>query len=180
LQSTEDASSDAQGSSSTPDAGGASSDADGASPHDGGSSGDAGRPIDWAVAWVQGFYGTSYDSIDVYSNTNEAGAPDGYYTTWRGDPGVTLFANVSDCSSFSDTLMLRSYGWLPATTLPRPHAEDYYWAIRGGAGFAEITNVTDIQVGDVLALLYPPGASDTGFTTASRGRRPRPTIATWD
>jgi hypothetical protein len=145
----------ASGGFSPVDAGGASSD-------DGGPKDDGGRPIDWAAAWVQGFYGTSYGGINVYSNTNDAGAPEGYHTTWRGDPGVTLFANVSDCSSFSDTLMLRSYGWLPATTQPRPHAEDYYWAIRGGAGFEEITNVNDIVAGDVLALLYQPGAADTG------------------
>ena len=84
------------------------------------------------------------------------------HTSWRGDPGVTLFANVSDCSSFSNTLLLRSYGWQPATAQSRPHAEDYYWAIRGGDGFEEITKVNDIAVGDVLALLYQPGAADTG------------------
>jgi hypothetical protein len=124
---------------------------------------DAGvTPIALAEAWVEGFYGTPYGSTNRYSNTDEAGAPNGYYTVWRGDPGVTSFANVSDCSSFSDTLLTRSYGWIPATTSSRPHAVDYYWAIRQGAGFMEITNVGDIQVGDVIALLYPPGSTDTG------------------
>jgi hypothetical protein len=123
----------------------------------------SGTPISWADAWVKGFYGNaSHQGTNIYSNTNTAGFPDGYYTQWRGDPGVSLFGNLSDCSSFSDTLMKRSYGWIPATTSPRPRAEDYYWAIRGGQGFAEVDDVHDIEVGDVLTLLYPPGATDTG------------------
>jgi hypothetical protein len=130
---------------------------------DGGATMPSGTPIEWADRWVDGFYGTvAYQGIDVYSNTNTAGSPDGYYTQWRGDPGVSLFGNESDCSSFSDTLMNRSYGWIPATNNPRPLAEDYYWAIRNGQGFTEITQVSDIAVGDVIALLYPPGAQDTG------------------
>ena len=120
-------------------------------------------PISLADAWVEGFYGTSARGVNVYSNTSTPGAPNGYYTTWADDSGSLVFANVSDCSSFSDQLMQRSYGWMPATTSPRPLAEDYYWTIRNDVGFAEVTNVNDIAVGDVIALLYPPGgASDTG------------------
>jgi hypothetical protein len=120
-------------------------------------------PIALADAWVAGFYGTTaYQGRNVYSNTNTAGFPNGYYVQWRGDPGITLFGNVSDCSAFSDILLTRSYGWIPPTKNPRPLAEDYYWAIRDGVGFKEIDDVQDIQVGDTIALLYPPGGSDTG------------------
>jgi len=123
----------------------------------------SGTPIAWAEAWIKGFFGsTSYQGVDVYSNTDKSGFPDGYYIQWRGDPGASLYSSVSDCSSFSDMLLTRSYGWIPATTNPRPLAEDYYWGIRGGQGFAEVDDIHEVQVGDVLALLYPPGEMDTG------------------
>jgi hypothetical protein len=122
-----------------------------------------GTPISWAEAWVKGFYGsTKYQGINVYSNTDTSGFPNGYHIQWHSDPGAPLYNNVSDCSSFSDMLLQRSYGWIPATTNPRPKAEDYYWAIRNAQGFAEIGDIHDIQVGDVLTLLYPPGETDTG------------------
>jgi hypothetical protein len=130
-------------------------------------------PIALADAWVAGFYGTAYEGINAYSNTDSPGLPNGYYAQWRGDPGVSMFANVSDCSSFSDILLSRSYGWTPPTTNPRPLAEDYYWAIRGGNGFAPIANVNDIQAGDVIALLYPPGGTYTGHV-AWIDARPQP------
>jgi hypothetical protein len=120
-------------------------------------------PIALADAWVAGFYGTAaYQGRNAYSNTDTAGFPNGYYVQWRGDPGVTLFGNVSDCSAFSDILMQRSYGWTPSTKHPRPLADDYYWAIRNGHGFTQIETVADIHVGDTIALLYAPGAADTG------------------
>lgn len=132
------------------------------------SGGDAARPPDDAGAasvigladeWVAGWYGTAYRGTNLYSHVDTAGAPGGYYTQWRGDPGVTLFANVTDCSSFSDVLMTRVHGWVPSTTGPRPLAADYYWAIRGGGRFTQIASVTDLEVGDVVALLY--GTTDS-------------------
>jgi hypothetical protein len=129
----------------------------------GGGTTPCGTPIAWAETWVAGFYGSpQYQATNRYSNTDTAGFPDGYYTQWRGDPGVTLFGNVSDCSSFSDGLLSRSYAWLPPTANPRPLADDYYWTIRGSHGFSQITTVGDIQVGDVIVLLYAPGGADTG------------------
>jgi hypothetical protein len=92
-----------------------------------------------------------------------AGYPGGYYTVWRGDPGISLFGNVTDCSSFSDVLLTRSFGWLPPTTSPRPLAEDYYWAIRQGSRLQEITLAGELHVGDLVALLY--GTADAGGDT---------------
>jgi hypothetical protein len=111
---------------------------------------------------VDGFYATAYQGINVYAGLDVAGPPNGYYVEWRGDPGVSLYASVNDCSSFSDVLMTRAYGWIPPTTNPRPLAEDYYWAIRSGTGFTEITNVNDVDTGDVIALRYPASDADTG------------------
>jgi hypothetical protein len=139
-----------------------------ASSDDGGLNDEGGRPIDWAVAWVQGFYGTNYRGADVYSNTNDSGAPNGYYTSWRGDPGITLFANVSDCSSFSNTLLLRSYGWQPATAPSRPHAEDYYWAIRGGDGFERTTSSRARSVSSKGVTGSKPCESGRGRPSRSR------------
>jgi hypothetical protein len=157
-RSTEpDAATAEAGADSAPDAG-----ADQAAPTSPDSASPATTPIALADAWVAGFYGAGYQGTNTYSNTSSPGFPDGYYTQWRGDPGVSLFSNVSDCSSFSDILLMRSYGWLPPTTNPRPVASDYYWAVRGGTGFTEITTIADIQVGDALVLLYPPGGMYTG------------------
>jgi hypothetical protein len=130
---------------------------------DGGDLGvDAGTPIAWADAWVAGFYGTPFQGVNVYAGRNQEGAPGGYYLQLRGEPGVEVYASVNDCSSFSDLLMKRSYGWVPPTQRTRPLAQDYYWAIRNGVHFTEITNVNDIRTGDVIALKYPANDSDTG------------------
>lgn len=127
---------------------------------------DAGNtsPIALADAWVEGWYGTPFHGVNRYEQLNEAGYPNGYYTLWRGDPGVTLFANVTDCSGFSNVLMTRAFGWLPSAIHDRPEAEDYYWAIRTGDHFAAVENVSEVDVGDVIALLYssPDAAGNTG------------------
>jgi hypothetical protein len=126
-----------------------------------GAGGAAATPIDWADAWIAGFYGGAADrGTNRYDHVDTAGFPAGYYATWKGDAGATLFGAVSDCSSFSDVLMTKSYGWMPPTTHARPLAEDYYWAIRSGVRFQVIANVNDIARGDVIALLY--GTSDSG------------------
>lgn len=111
-------------------------------------------PIQWADQWIDGWFGSANRGINRYDHIDTAGYPSGYYVQWSGDPGVTQFGNVSDCSSFSDVLMLRAYDWIPPTTHPRPLAEDYYWAIRNGVHFTPIARVGDIAVGDVIALLY--------------------------
>jgi hypothetical protein len=120
-------------------------------------------PIALADEWVAGWYGTAYRGENRYDHVSSPGAPNGYYTAWRGDPGVTLFANVTDCSSFSDVLLSRLYGWTPPTTNPRPLAADYYWAVRGTDHFTPVTTVGDIRVGDVIALLY--GTTDSSGDT---------------
>jgi hypothetical protein len=135
---------------------------DGGGVLDGGGMPDLGAltPIDWADAWVDGWYGNpSWRGTLKYDHADVAG-PTGYYVAWRGDPGVTQFAGVSDCSSFSDVLLTRVYAWVPPTTHPRPLAADYYWAIRGSNRFTPITAATQIQRGDTIAILY--GTSDSG------------------
>jgi hypothetical protein len=117
-------------------------------------------PIMLADEWVAGWYQTSYRGTNVYSHVDGVGYPNGYYTQWRGDPGITLYANVTDCSSFSDVLLTRAFGWGPPTTNPRPLAADYYWAIRNAVRFEEIDDVNELEVGDVLTLLYGTTDSD--------------------
>jgi hypothetical protein len=123
---------------------------------------DAGRPIDVADEWVAGFYAGPFQGTNVYAGLDQAGRPSGYYLELRGEPGVDLYSSVNDCSSFSDLLMKRAYGWVPPTTSLRPLAQDYYWAIRNGVRFMEITNVNDVQAGDVIALKYPANDANTG------------------
>jgi hypothetical protein len=156
------------GGSVAPGSSGATAAASSSSTSGAGSSSGAGgaagvTPIALADAWVAGWYGTSFRGTNLYAHVDTPGDPSGYYTVWRGDPGVTDFANVTDCSSFSDVLMRRAYGWQPPTTSPRPLAADYYWAIRGGVGFTTLAAVSDLRVGDTLALLY--GTSDAGGDT---------------
>ncbi len=120
-------------------------------------------PIALADAWVAGWYGGGARGTNVYSHVSSPGAPDGYYVEWASDPGSAVFASQSDCSSFSDVLLMRAYDWVPATTHSRPLAEDYYWAIRTGDRFTAVASARDIAVGDTIALLY--GSSDAGGDT---------------
>jgi hypothetical protein len=113
-----------------------------------------GTPQQWADSWVDGWLASTARGVDRYELLGNAGYPDGYYVQWADDPGVTQYASVTDCSGFSNVLLERSYGWLPPTSHSRPLAEDYYWAIRGGDHFSELTNIADLVPGDTIALLY--------------------------
>lgn len=112
--------------------------------------------LDWARLLVKTI---TPDQNDYESNPTEVG--------WKGYDGNTQSYNRSRCSSFFTSLLVQAYdedlsGWLGCTS---PIANTYHDAIEDEDGFIRIKKVTDLQVGDVLALAY----LDAGCTQVTCG-----------
>jgi hypothetical protein len=73
----------------------------------------------------------------------------------------------TDCSGLLNALLGRTdpqalAALVAASPDGRPQAIDYVAAIGRGDAFLRITRVDAIVPGDIVAIAYPPGASDTG------------------
>ena len=78
-----------------------------------------------------------------------------------------LRASSRDCSGLLNALLGRTdpqalAALIAASPNGRPQAIDYVAAIGRGDAFLRITRVDAIVPGDIVAIAYPPGASDTG------------------
>jgi hypothetical protein len=68
----------------------------------------------------------------------------------------------TDCSGFLNSLIEHSYPQHDTDSLKRwlgkarPTADSYYEAIKAKRGFSRITEIADIQPGDIIAVKYPP------------------------
>jgi MYXO-CTERM domain-containing protein len=85
------------------------------------------------------------------------------YITWAG----TSSKARTVCGTFVTNLLKHSYGWTDSTFsswfgTTSPYATDYHDAIVSGNGFTQITNITQVQPGDIIAVKYPPGSGVTG------------------
>ncbi len=106
-------------------------------------------------------------------------------TLYRHRPTTVVFPDAAlptvtstchaDCSGFTNALMSHSYrleeGQL--TTLfraKRPNARHYYSAILAERGFQRIHHTNEIAPGDILAIRYEPGASNTGHVMIAASR----------
>lgn len=80
----------------------------------------------------------------------------------------------TDCSGFVDALLMHSYGysrenfkrWFGSS---RPTAHRYHDAIAQGTGFVSVSHVRNIRPGDLLAVKYPAGKSNTGHVMLAAG-----------
>lgn len=84
---------------------------------------------------------------------------------WPGDNGAAVCH--TDCSGFLDALLKHSYGydrkrfetWMGSG---HPTAARYHDAIAGERGFLRIAHLADVRPGDIVAVKYPAGSSNTG------------------
>lgn len=112
--------------------------------------------LDWARLLVNTI---SPAQNDYESNPTEV--------RWKGYDGNTESYNRSRCSSFFTSLLVKAYdedltGWLGCSS---PIANTYHDAIEAEDGFIRITDIAELQVGDVLALAY----NDAGCTEVTCG-----------
>jgi hypothetical protein len=91
----------------------------------------------------------------------------GCFIHWKGENGATRYENRTDCSDFLNLLLVHSYHFSDAnfkqwTGKDRPTAELWHDAILANRGFQHIELLSDALPGDVLAIKYPAGESNTG------------------
>jgi NlpC/P60 family len=99
------------------------------------------------------------EHLDLKNTNYEHGAGDIKWTGTR--------ESHTDCSGFLDKLFEHSYGydkeafkrWFDST---RPTAARYHDAIVDGKGFTQITTVTEIRPGDILAVKYLKRKDNSG------------------
>jgi hypothetical protein len=74
----------------------------------------------------------------------------------------------TDCSGLVNVLLSRCYPAVDDTFYrtvlgqKRPQAKNYYDAIVKGKEFMHIKNIKDVKPGDIIAIKYPPGGTNTG------------------
>jgi hypothetical protein len=127
-------------------------------------------PISEAEAWVTGWTGPAR-GFNAYAHESSGGP---LYTLWPGDPGANnQYSNKSDCSFFANITMKRGHSWTDAGLADwlcnhlgcpagRPQAIHYHDTIVRQDRFTQITDVTAVARGDVIALDYDDGSSNTG------------------
>src|SRR4029453_12444609 len=98
-------------------------------------------------------------ALNVTPRNNEYGS-DPTYITWPRVQGATIYANRTKCSSFVTHVFKQAYNWSDDDFDTRfhsksPYAADYYDAIEEGTYFLKIQHITDIQMGDIIAIKYP-------------------------
>ncbi len=112
-------------------------------------------PIEWASELVNNI-------TDAQTDYDHGIGP----VTWSGSNGATLYESRTDCSGFILALYQQAYKVTPArlgTWLgkKRPLAANFVDAINAGHGYAAVTNISDVQPGDLIAVRYlNPGQGD--------------------
>jgi hypothetical protein len=105
-------------------------------------------------------------ALNVTPENNEYGS-NPTFLTWPGVQNVTIYTNRTKCASFVTHVLKQAYGWNNTDVHTRfdsstPDAATYHDAIQAGKYFLEIQHVKDIQVGDIIAIKYPPNPDATG------------------
>ncbi len=97
------------------------------------------------------------------------------YVYWAGVNGSTTYENRTQCSSFVTRLLKQAYGWTDSDftqwfNSTSPSAALYHDTIQAQNGFTTVTNVNDIQKGDILAVeYYEEDATATGHVMMADG-----------
>jgi hypothetical protein len=97
---------------------------------------------------------------NIYNNTHDS-------VTWTGYNGFSAYRCETDCSGLLTCLLKQSYGYTNAyfktwTGLSNPYAATYYNEIKAKDHFTQIPLIKDIARGDIIAIKYPAGSSNTG------------------
>lgn len=101
---------------------------------------------------------------NIYTTTNSLDS-----VTWTGVNGAASYFCRTDCSGLITKLLKQTYGYSDAyfiswTGLKNPYAVTYYNEIKAKDHFTQITNISKILQGDIIAIKYPESASNTGHT----------------
>jgi len=87
---------------------------------------------------------------------------------------ATSYVNSSVCNSFLTKILQKAYGWDERYMISwigqaSPYAQTYYDKIAGSptatpttTGWIKITSITNVQIGDIIAIKYLDGATVTG------------------
>lgn len=81
------------------------------------------------------------------------------YVYWAGVNGVLTYENRTQCSSFVTRLLKQAYGWTDNDFSQwfgstSPSAAAYHTAINNQNGFTTVSDITQIQKGDIFAIEY--------------------------
>lgn len=101
---------------------------------------------------------------NIYSNNNSTDS-----LSWSGVNGGTGYFCRTDCSGLITALYRQTYGYSSSyfkswTGYNNPYASTYYNEIVAQDHFTRISKVGSIQQGDLIAIKYPAGSSNTGHT----------------
>lgn len=101
---------------------------------------------------------------NIYSTTNSMDS-----VTWTGVSNANGYYCRTDCSGLLTKLLKQTYGYsdsyfLSWTGLKNPYAVTYYNEIKAKDHFTQVSNVANIQQGDIIAIKYPVSSSNTGHT----------------
>ena len=104
------------------------------------------------------------------------------FIRWKGQDGAAIYENRTDCSDFLNLLLAHAYQVTPDDLLrltghDKPTATIWYDTVLAGKGFTIIPTLPLVQPGDIIAVQYPPGGTDTGHIMIVAGA-PQPRAST--
>jgi hypothetical protein len=110
--------------------------------------------------WSDQMIANVTDLNNIYINSFDS-------VRWAGQNGATGYYCATDCSGLLTALLKQSYGYTTTyfkkwTGYSNPYASSYYNEIVTQDHFTRINSVTQIQRGDIVAMKYPAGSSNTG------------------
>ncbi len=108
------------------------------------------------------------DVVDNIAPADNAYGTSPAYLTWAGVNGATAYTNRTQCSPFVTRVLKQAYNWTDQNfstwfNSSSPTSARYHDVIVAGTFFVAVTDVTNIQEGDILAVKYLDGStSGTG------------------
>lgn len=132
-------------------------------------------PIDWADTWVNGWTGSARGP-NAYGHASEGTQ----YTLWVGDSGANgQYSNFSDCSFFGAITLKRAYNWTDSglaswlcdgsCPVGRPQAKHFHDSVEAQDHFTQISDINSVAKGDLIAMKYFDGSSNTGHVLWADG-----------
>ncbi len=112
-------------------------------------------PVYWADLMIQNITAAN----NIYSTLNS-----GDLVTWAGIKAATIYYCKTDCSGLLKNLLKQTYGYSDTyfktwTGTSNPYAATFYNEIQAKDHFSQVSNVSSIIRGDIIAIKYPTGTS---------------------
>lgn len=115
-------------------------------------------PCYWADLLIQNVS----EANNIYSTLNS-----GDLVSWAGVNGALTYNCKTDCSGLIKNLLKQTYGYTDTyfkswTGLTNPFASTFYNEIKAKDHFSQVSTVTSIIRGDIIAIKYPSTSTNTG------------------